>query len=35
MYVYNMKYPQMKMIDSCFWQIGYDLDEGNSGKTPH
>lgn len=22
-------YPQMKIIDSCFWQIGFDLDENN------
>lgn len=35
MVVGNMKYPQMKMIDSCFWQIGYDLDQDNIGKTMH
>lgn len=22
----NLKYPQMKLIDMCMWQIGYDLD---------
>ena len=22
----NIKYPQMKVLDSCFWQVGYDLD---------
>lgn len=35
MVVENMKYPQMKMVDSCFWQIGYDLDDNNIGKTLH
>ena len=30
--VSGIKYPQMKMIDSCFWQIGYDLDENNIRK---
>ena len=26
---YNgMEYPQMKVLDMCFWQIGYNLDNG-------
>ena len=27
MKVFDMEYPQMKILDSCFWQIGFDLDE--------
>lgn len=26
MKVYNLTYPQMKMLDMGFWQIGFDLD---------
>jgi hypothetical protein len=22
---YGIEYPQMKIVDMCFWQIGYDL----------
>ena len=35
MKVYEMKYPQMKILDSCFWQIGFDLDEGKGLKLSH
>jgi hypothetical protein len=27
MKVYNLPYPQMKILDMGFWQIGYDLDK--------
>ena len=26
MNIFGMKYPQMKVIDMCFWQVGFDLD---------
>ena len=26
MHVFDLLYPQMKIIDMGFWQIGYDLD---------
>ena len=32
---YDMKYPQMKILDSCFWQIGFDLDENKGLKISH
>lgn len=25
----GMEYPQMKILDMCFWQIGYNLDPNN------
>lgn len=27
MNIFGMKYPQMKVIDMCFWQVGFDLDK--------
>ena len=27
MTVCGMEYPQMKIIDSCFWQVDFDFDE--------
>lgn len=35
MKVFDMEYPQMKIIDSCFWQIGFDLDENKGLKISH
>ena len=35
MKVFDMKYPQMKILDSCFWQIGFDLDENKGLKISH
>jgi len=26
----NLEYPQIKLIDMCFWQIGYDLENKDS-----
>jgi len=28
----GLKYPQMKLLDMCFWQFGFDLDNKNSNK---
>lgn len=30
-----MEYPQMKMIDMGFWQVGFDLDTSKGIKTAH
>ena len=27
MNISGMEYPQMKVIDMCFWQVGFDLDK--------
>lgn len=35
MVVYDLPYPQMKMLDMGFWQIGFDLDTGKGLKVPH
>lgn len=35
MVVCGMEYPQMKILDSCFWQIGFDLDESKGLKISH
>ena len=35
MVVCGMEYPQMKILDSCFWQIGFDLDENKGLKISH
>jgi hypothetical protein len=35
MSVSGMEYPQMKILDSCFWQIGFDLDENKGLKISH
>lgn len=35
MTVCEMEYPQMKILDSCFWQIGFDLDENKGLKISH
>lgn len=32
MTVDGMEYPQMKILDSCFWQIGFELDENKGLK---
>lgn len=29
MKVYDLTYPQMKILDMGFWQLGYDLDVRN------
>lgn len=31
----GLKYPQMKILDSCFWQVGFDLDENKGLKISH
>lgn len=35
MTVFGMEYPQMKILDSCFWQVGFDLDENKGLKISH
>lgn len=35
MEVEGMPYPQMKMIDMGFWQIGFDLDKNKGIKNAH
>lgn len=35
MIVCGMEYPQMKILDSCFWQVGFDLDENKGLKISH
>lgn len=35
MRVEDMLYPQMKMIDMGFWQVGFDLDASKEIKTAH
>lgn len=35
MEVEGMPYPQMKMIDMGFWQVGFDLDTNKGIKTAH
>lgn len=35
MEVDGMSYPQMKMLDMGFWQIGFDLDTNKGIKTAH
>lgn len=35
MRVYELPYPQMKMIDMGFWQIGFDLDTNKGIKVAH
>lgn len=35
MTVCEMEYPQMKILDSCFWQVGFDLDENKGLKISH
>lgn len=29
----SLDYPQMKILDMCFWQIGYDLDNQKNDNT--
>ena len=31
----ELKYPQMKIIDSCFWQVGFDLEKNEALKISH
>ena len=33
--VYDLQYPQMKLLDMGFWQIGFDKDPNNERKTVH
>lgn len=35
MTVFGMEYPQTKILDSCFWQIGFDLDDSKGFKVSH
>lgn len=35
MTVLGLPYPQMKMLDMGFWQIGFDLDTNKGLKVPH
>ena len=35
MAVFGMEYPQTKILDSCFWQIGFDLDDSKGFKVSH
>ena len=35
MRVYDLPYPQMKMLDMGFWQIGFDLDTKKGIKVAH
>lgn len=35
MMVCGMEYPQMKILDSSFWQVGFDLDENKGLKISH
>ena len=35
MSVFGMEYPQTKILDSCFWQVGFDLDENKGLKISH
>lgn len=31
----GLEYPQMKIIDSCFWQVGFDLDTSKGFQISH
>ena len=33
--VYGLPYPQMKMLDMGFWQVGFELDEKKGNKIAH
>lgn len=35
MFICDLKYPQMKIIDMCFWQIGFDIDTKKGLKISH
>lgn len=35
MKVEGMPYPQMKMIDMGFWQVGFELDTNKEIQTAH
>lgn len=35
MKVFDMEYPQMKILDSCFGQIGLDLNTKKGLKITH
>ena len=35
MEVAGMLYPQMKMLDMGFWQVGFELDTNKGIKTAH
>lgn len=32
MYIDDLEYPQMKIIDMCFWQAGFDIDRKEAKK---
>ena len=33
--VYNLPYPQMKLLDMGFWQVGFERDDGKGLKIAH
>ena len=35
MNVGEIEYPQMKILDMCFWQVGFDLDNNKGLKIVH
>lgn len=35
MFITNLEYPQMKIIDMCFWQVGFDIDTEKGLKNSH
>lgn len=35
MFIDNLEYPQMKIIDMCFWQAGFDLDTKKGLNNSH
>ena len=35
MKISDITYPQMKILDSCFWQIGFELDKNKGQKIAH
>lgn len=35
MKIEGMPYPQMKMIDMGFWQVGFELDTNKGIQTAH
>ena len=35
MFIGDLEYPQMKIIDMCFWQIGFNIDTKKVIKNSH
>ena len=35
MNVEEIEYPQMKILDMCFWQVGFDIDNNKGLKIVH